>query len=328
MKKIVPFLIAASLLSGEAMAQGFYFNAGLGYAMPHAGETTYNTPTPYNGNTNGYSGTSTNTSYSQAFSLNSASFATGMKAALGFGYMFSEHVGLQLDASFSLSNIAYTYADRNVAFYNSTGNKLMGDLTTTQTANSPFFLMPSLVLQSGGEKFNLYSRMGIALPISSKISLSQDINIPPSSGSPLHDIYTWDITSSFSLGLTGALGVKYKINDRLSVWGEISMLSMSLYTKEMNLTGITSNGVRYSPSSYNGVQKITFSKTATIDTNYDSSPAYAQPFSNIGINFGVCFSLSQNSGSRHASKNHSKSNNSFLRQKRDDDSPIDGKKRF
>ncbi len=328
MKKIVPFLIAATLLSGQAMAQGFYFNAGLGYAMPFAGQTTYNTPTPYNGNTNGYSGTSKNTSYSQAFSLNSASFATGMKGGLGIGYLFSEHVGLQLDASFSLSNIAYTYADKNVGFYNANGTKLMGDLTTTQTANSPFFLMPSLLIQSGGEKLNLYTRMGVALPISSRITLSQDLNIPVSSGSPEHDIYTWEIKSSFSLGLTGALGVKYKINDRLSAWGELSMLSMSLYTKEMNLTGITANGVRYSPSAYSGVKTITFSKTTTVDTNFNTSPAYAQPFSNVGINFGVSFSLSQNSGSRHASKNHSKSNNSFLRQKRDDDSPIDSKKRF
>ncbi len=328
MKKIVPFLIAASLLSGQAMAQGFYFNAGLGYAMPFAGQTTYNTPTPYNGNTNGYSGTSVNTSYKQAFSLNSASFATGTKMGLGIGYMLSEHVGLQLDASFSLSNVAYIYADKNVAFYNSTGNKLMGDLTTTQTANSPFFLMPSLLIQSGGDKVNLYTRMGVALPVSSKVILTQDLNIPVSSGSPEHDIFTWDVKSSFSLGLTAAAGVKYKVNDRLSIWGEVSMLSMSLYTKEMNLTGITANGVRYSPSAYSGVKTITFSKTATVDTNFNTSPAYAQPFSNVGVNFGLSFSLSQNSGSKHASKNHSKSNNSFLRQKRDDDSPIDSKKRF
>ena len=90
MKKTI-VTIAALLLTAPGFAQ-FYLRAGLGYAFPQAGQTLDASGTPY-------SGSATYSTYVTNYSgMKSASFSAGFQGGLGLGYMFSEHVGVQLDA--------------------------------------------------------------------------------------------------------------------------------------------------------------------------------------------------------------------------------------
>lgn len=300
MKKIITtaFILSAAF---SGFAQGFYFRLGAGYAFPQAGQTMYDSPVPYNGFPIGYNGTRNNTTTTETYNIKGASFSAGFQGSLGLGYMINNNVGIQLDGNIGLSAKKYTFNDEN-AIINYTTGPAASNISTIQQAQTPLIMIPALVLQSGGDKVNIYSRFGLALPLSSKITQDQVITSGAGTSSLTVDDFTWSIKSSFSLGFSAAAGLKYNISDKVSIWGEVSILSMTLNTKEQDLNNWTENGQTVPLSNYNGAQQITFSKTATFDSTYSHMPTYSQPFSNIGINVGVCFNLgnySNSQGRRH-----------------------------
>ena len=290
MKKILGTALVLSLVATTGFAQGFYIRAGLGYAVPQAGSTTDGTGQPYNGTQN-------NTTYLNTYSLKGASFSAGLQGTLGLGYMFSDHVGVQLDAGIGLSAKKYTYTDNDV-----TVGGVLSDASIVQQAKTPVIMMPSLVIQSGG-KINLYSRLGLAIPLNTKITQDQIISNAPGTGATEVDDFTFKIKNYFSLGFSAAAGVQYKLKDNMSIWGEVSILSLSAYIKEADLTTVTSNGQGVSLSQVTGNQTIKYSKTASVDSTYATQPSYSQPFSNVGIHVGVTFNLGGGSSHSHGRGN-------------------------
>jgi hypothetical protein len=282
MKKVSCLVLALSAVVYTASAQ-FYVNAGIGYAIPQAGQTFDGS-----GGQQGYNGTHTFSTYTDVFSVKPASFTAGVHGALGIGYMLSDHVGIQLDGNVGLSTKKYTFTLDNVQV-----SGVLSNVNIVQQAKSPFFLIPALVLQTGGEKLNLYTRFGAALPINTKIIQDQVVTNVPGTGATEVDDFTLKIKNSFSLGISAAVGVKYKLNDKVSLCGEISLLSMSAYIKESDLTSVTVNGSSYPLSQVSGPQTIKYSKNVTVDSNGAQQPTYSQPFSNVGINVGVSFNIGE-----------------------------------
>ncbi len=222
MKKISCLVLALSAVVYTASAQ-FYINAGLGYAMPQAGQT-------FDGTGQGYNGSQTYTTYTQIYNVKPVSFTTGVHGILGIGYMFSDHVGVQLDGDAGLSMKKYTFAIDNVQV-----SGVASNVEIETRAKGPFIVIPSLVLQTGGDKLNLYTRVGPALPLSTKITQDQVLSNLPGTGAVEVDDFTFNIKNSFSLGLSAAAGIQYKLSDKMSLWGEISMLSMSVISKKQTL---------------------------------------------------------------------------------------------
>ena len=291
MKKI-SLVLAFSVAAYSASAQ-LYLSFGLGYAFAQAGQTMYDTPIPYNGFPTGISGSRNNpSSSSYTYNIKSASFSSGVQSAISMGYMFSENVGIQMDAAIGLSNTKYTFNDDN-ANLGTAAAPLAGTISTVQHAKTPVLLMPALVLQTGGDKINLYTHFGVALPLNTKIIQEQVISNNAGTGAIEVDDFKWQIKSSFSLGFTAAAGVKYKITDRVSIWGELSLLSMSLKAKEQDLQSLTQNGQSIALSSYPYPTTIKYSKTATVDSSLSSFPTYAQPFSNVGLKVGITIDLTE-----------------------------------
>ncbi len=308
MKKIC-LMLALSAIAFSAPAQ-LYFRAGIGYAMPQAGQSMYDTPIPYNGFPTGYNGTRNNpSSQSFAYSIKSASFSAGVPATIGLGYMVSDHVGIQLDASIGLSNKKYTFVDNNVNL-GTAASPVPGTISTTQTANHPVLLIPALVIQSGGEKLKVYGRIGAVLPLNTKVTQEMVLSNLPGAGAVIVDDFTWQIKSSFSVGFTAAAGVKYQLNDKMSIWGEFSFLSMTQNTKEQNLQTWTEDGQSVSLSAYPYPTHIKFSKTAIVDTTFETFPTYGQPFSNVGFNVGISFNISEKKarGNKHFTSDEGEEN--------------------
>lgn len=272
-----------ALISVPAFAQNFYFRAGFGYAVPQAGQTMDGTATPYNGTQN-HLGPNTD-----AYSIKAASFSAGIQGVLGFGYMINRNVGIQLDAGVGIASRKWTYKLSNVML-----DSILSDVSIVQQSKTPVFAMPSLVLQSGGDKVNLYSRFGLVLPLKTKITQDQIISNAPGTGALTVDDFTFEVVNSFSLGISGAAGVRYKLNDRISIWGEVSLISLSVYCKTSDLVAVSENG-RSVPLSYvNGTTHINYSKNITADSLGQNQPTFSQPFSNVGLNAGISVNLSNN----------------------------------
>jgi hypothetical protein len=215
--------------------------------------------------------------------------------------MVNEHVGIQLDAGIGLSTKKYTIEVDNVAIQGVPYN-----ISIIQRAKTPVMMIPSLVLQSGGDKMNLYARMGVALPLKTTITVDQLQINAPGTGARTVDDFTFTVKNSFSLGFAGAVGVKYKLNDKTSLWAEVNMLSMSVYIKEADLTGFSENGQSIPLSYVTSPHVVKYTKSGIVDSTRETLPAYSQPFSNVGISIGVSFSIAKDA--RHHSTGSSRFN--------------------
>ncbi len=282
MKKI-GFFALLSLTTVQVASAQLYVKAGLGYAIPQSGQTMDGSGTPYNGST-----TVNTNAAAETFSIQSASFSTGVHGALGLGYLLSDHVGIELHGDFGLSTKKYTYTINNVLV-----NGVESNVQILQKAKGLFVLSPSLVLQTGGEKVNLYSRFGVALPLGSRISMDQVQSNQPGTGATSVYDFSFKVKNSFTPGFSAAVGARYKLSDKISIWGELSILSMSLYIKEADLQGFSYNGRSQNLAYVTSAHVIKYTKDAVVDSNQGNLPTYSQPFSNVGLNVGVSFNISE-----------------------------------
>lgn len=275
-------LLLASLFAASSFGQGFCFRAGLGYAIPQAGQTMDGTGTPYNGSVN-YA--------TRSYNIKAASFSAGVHTYAAFGYLFNKHVGVEVGADIGILPKKYSYQLKNVTF----GSGVPGDVTIKQQALLPIFFTPALLVQSGGEKFNVFSRFGVAIPFSKDVTVDQIQVNAPGTGARTEEDFTFTMQNKFSLGFAAAAGIEYKLSNVFSVWAECSMLSLSLYTKHSELTAVTVNGNSYPTSSVTGAPPVNYNRSGILDTTGATQPAYSMPFSNFGFNVGIKIAMAKKS---------------------------------
>ena len=227
MKRTVYLLFALLTISSSAFAQGFYFRGGLGYDFSMSGETSDGNGTPLSGSVK-------NGSYTQTYSINRVSFGTGLQANVAVGYMFTRNVGIDLGLEAILAPKSYSFSIDSVNY-----GGVESSLTYTQKANNPVFLVPALVMQTDNEKWNIYSRVGIVLPLSTAMTQDQIIQNLPGTGALTTDDFTFKMTNSFSVGFSGTVGVKCSITDRLKVFGEFNFFSLSVLTKTSDISAFS-----------------------------------------------------------------------------------------
>lgn len=285
------FTLAAGivLLSLGTQAQQFYVRGGFGYAIPQAGQSIDPTGTPYNGNlTNNSTGTLT---YNYK---NGASFASGFYGSFGGGYMFNDHIGFELDLMTNLAPKKYNnYANNQVI------DSIPYNIATQAYTNITALLAPQIVLQTGGDTWNFYARGGVVLPLYTQLVQQQTYVNLPGNGAIETDVFTYDLKTNFSLGLTGAIGAQYNISDNLCFWGELNMLSMSLYLKEADLKSITSDGA---PVPISATQVTAYPYSNNFTTGGNTYGAYSIPFSNVGMHFGIMYKFDKLNHSEHTAR--------------------------
>lgn len=144
-----------------------------------------------------------------------------------------------------------------------------------------------MVLHSAGEKCKVYCRVGLALPVSTKIS--QELYFV--NGNVTADL-KGELKNYFSVGYSAAAGANLKISSRFGLYGEVSFLSMSLDIKEADYQSSIVTGLN--PSQSVTLPNATiYVKNGTYSNGGAIFRAYAQPFSNIGFSFGLSYSLYQ-----------------------------------
>ncbi len=277
--------IAVCMLSSLYVnAQAFYIKGGLGYAFPQAGQSIDGNAYPYNGSVT----KNANSTFTYNYKTG-ASFSAGFQGTVGAGYMFNDHVGVELDFIGGLAPKKYTSSAYNVPL----DTAIQGNIINKQYAKSFFLVAPQLVVQSGGTVWNVYARGGIVLPLYTHIAQEVSFTNLPGNGAIETQVNTYDLTTNFSVGLTGAIGLEFNLNDNVSLWGELNMLSMSLNLKEQDLTGISVDGQSYSLTG----QTTAFPYSKKFTTGGNTNATYSMPFSNIGIHAGIMYRFPKSSRS-------------------------------
>ena len=293
--------------SGTLLAQGFYSRVGLGYAFPQAAQTMDGTATPF-------SGTSNNTTIDSiqytSYKVSRVSFMQGLHATLAGGYMFNKNVGIDLAMTIGMSMSQTIYNDDSVTISNAPAN-----VQVVQKAQSPIMIMPSLVLQTGGEKTNIYTRVGIVLPLRTAMQYDQIFTFLPavSGGTSEVDDYAYTLKNSFSLGMTAAVGAQFSFSNTVRFYVEANFMSLSVFAKQAVLNSVTVDGSSVDQSGNPYINQIpvdqrniAFSKNfnaAAGDPNH--LPTYSLPFSNVGIHLGMMFLLGDQGERASKSNSHS-----------------------
>lgn len=288
MNKTALITLILTLLCGEAIAKQnikdpqpivtkYYLRAGLGYGFTSSGDMYGLFGIPYDG-TATYKNKGASLS---SFTYNKASFGRGINISIAGGYMFSKHVGFEVGLIKRISSPTYTFN----AIGWSLGSSGTGNSKITTVAKSSLFLIPALLMETGTDPVNLYSRIGIVMPLNTKLK-TEEADSYDSLG--IVTDYTTEVTSYFSLGYTAAIGFSYKIDNRFSIWAELSQFSLTVYAQNEELKSYTQNGQNIPLSQFYNTT-VHFSSS---NNGYSNDKAtHAIPFSNTGINIGLKMNL-------------------------------------
>lgn len=281
MKKIMLLfvtVIAATVL--PAYSQGLYIKLGAGYAFPMGNQE-------FLANDLTVTGTSINETQIRT------SYGKGVIPTLGIGYMFNEHIGIEVAASYLLGSATEA---------NQSGPLMPGVDNMTISASSKAMginLLPALKLQAPlNEMLQLYSRTGLIIPLGGKIIT--DINSSATqTGVTSNTVQTREVKGNMTVGLAGALGLNIAINDRFSIWVEANGQMLNVWAKSAETTALSVDGTDVLSSLSVSAKQIEFVKELNASGNNDYNPnginesmPYEQlseqvSFHNIGLGLGV-----------------------------------------
>jgi len=277
MKKLAFFLLIC-LWANAAAAQSYFIKAAVGYNMPLTdAQHLQLSGFPY-------SGSSISVRNDYVFDVSRASLCAGNNALLFAGWWFSRYAGVAVDASVGFSGKRYT-TDAALGIYPE------GSTTSiTQYARTPVVVTPSLAIRTGEHDFTGYVLVGIALPVSRRIYTESETR----RNDTLLFADKMQLKTSFSLGLSGTAGVKYRLDDHFSICAELHVLALSVYARRAELTASTAYGqdVMYSRTGYERVTEYQkdFDPQYTYDENSPRPrPRYTIPFSSLGVQLGVWY---------------------------------------
>jgi opacity protein-like surface antigen len=287
MKNLLTSLILFILLSGAVMAQSIYIRAGGGFGFPIAtspiGEKYLHTEV--------YDGVNTTNNYSTEGVT--GSYGSGINFNFAVGYKFNENFIFELNTQYLISN---KYKTGDNYSYTGVGNSSVDNNNTTTSARA-LFLNPSFVFSAGFGKAAPYGRFGFIIG-SPKVTGKESTYY---NGDGIDSTEkSWEFTKGLSLGFQGAVGMNWKLTEKLDFYTEVNFISMTYYPGEYNVTrDISSNGYNLTDNLPNmplGQKQTIYKKKYDPNTPYDSAkPSIAlreaKPFSSLSLQVGIRFSL-------------------------------------
>lgn len=211
------------------------------------------------------------------------SFGNGLQALGAIGYDFNENLGFQLGFGYALSSAEYnSITDRNAIVKHD----------RTLQANGAMVLMPALTLSSNADRLNLYSRVGLTLPIGGEIEETNHFY-----GTNGYDLKsTRIIKGKMSVGFNAALGTSVPLGDNLGLWLELNGNFLNVAGSTRTLTSYVENGVdelanqTFQTVNWEYVDEVAVGANSDV-TKSNKVPTVDAPFSSIGAAVGIKLSL-------------------------------------
>ncbi len=269
MKKIIlPVLAMMSL--GTATAQ---FNLGIsaGYGLGSPGHVLGTSTSP-NGDTKNIYGT----------------LGNGLQANLTPGYMFGEHFGVELGLN---------------GFFGSetTIDKTDGAAGTDRTTqkSTQFRIAPAFYIRSAGEKFSVYARTGLLIPLLGSVKTELNDNSVPG----ISVVQVSSTSGKVALGYTGAFGFNIHFGQKFGFFAEVGANSLRVKSKATEVKTATINGNDQLASAPTYSKEITYvDELNSSSNNFSYNPATSLTsakedlrqvanFSNFFVQVGIKFTF-------------------------------------
>lgn len=269
--KVLLVVFAISLFANNLFAQGAYVNINAGYGLNVSSQNL-----SYFDFIN-FTVDNISTTSEQV----NVSLGKGLNVECAFGYMFNKNIGAEL-------NISYLFGAISEArdFY-------IHGIKEHALSSKMLRINPSLVITAGFEKINPYAKIGCLIGFG---AITYENNIKEYNGNT--QTTKMVLEGGLAFGLNGGVGVLYKMNDRLSFFGELNSVNLSYAPTKGKLTESTNNGIDRLPNLTTSEREIEYVDTFTTEVNNprpDSEPRQelkqSFPFGSVGLNIGLRISF-------------------------------------
>lgn len=290
-KTCFSLLITSILSTSSLVAQNFYIDGHLGFSSPINGSTRFGANETTNYGLNGQ--------YNYEGETVKLSLGQGLNFGINVGYFFNDHIGLDLGLNYQIGS---TTQIENTRVYNRQDQFQEVYQTTYFNKNiyssNMLHITPSLVLKTEYKKFSPYAKIGFVMGIG-KVFRESNFNqtySDPQQGSSSTNYSEFEYSGGLGLGLTGAIGTTYNLNEKLNLFTEVYFRSMSYAPKNGFITKSIEDGIDNTDQLLESEKTIIFSKEITYSSENDpNSPQEAEftriPFNSIGLKLGVRFNL-------------------------------------
>jgi hypothetical protein len=210
--------------------------------------------------------------------LSNLNLGSGFKAGLIVGYDVNPHIAVELGVDYLISNTIQTKENYNPNYYNN-------DLKSKMLQ-----LKPTLVLKAGYEKINPYTKIGMVIG-NGKITKEENSKYKDEGNNDVYRNATFEFSGGTPIGFTASIGSTYKINEKITLFGELNMVNLTYAPQKGKYTKYTENGVDMLPTI--PVRSKEYEFTDIIQnggySNDQPQKSFNTPFSfsSIGINIGM-----------------------------------------
>ncbi len=268
-------LLLFSIFNYAQQNKGFYLSFNTGYNLE---SNKQNNQVIYGGNPVPLISSNQISDAKSDFSVPSFSLGKGFNAQANVGYQWNQNIGLEL-------GINYLWGGKT----NFKQTSYNGNFTNTSISSTMLQFKPALVLQTQLEKINLYTKIGAVVGTGSIIiEQTEHTNF---SNSTLKE--TMD--GGLAFGYQGSLGVSYPLNDKISLFGELNLVSLNYAPTKGIFNEFTTNGIDQLAGMDINEKEFEYVKTINDDLENVNAPTKliktTYSYSSIGMNVGIKYSL-------------------------------------
>lgn len=279
-QKSTTMTILMLVCSMHAIAQHVYFGLGTGYNYPAA---------PNIMAANNYNNENDKEHYERI--KGSGSFGKGFTFQAMGGYTFKPNMSFELSAAYLMGsriNSSNKYSDEFAEYTNE--NSLESWMIR---------LIPALKFHAGDGKIRPYMRAGAVIGLGARLTVTDESQYTDFQNSWANEnsVMVMEFKGRTSLGFSAALGADFKLGEKISLFGEINLMTHSWAPARSVITKYTYNGIDVLSDMDTRDKETEYVDSYTEDTYppKEDEPAkelkYFLPFSSIGLHTGLIFRL-------------------------------------
>jgi hypothetical protein len=262
---IFAMAIAMGWFANNLSAQSAYVTVNAGYGM-RAGS--------FSGGNN--TENADNTGSAEVVNI---SLGKGLNFGGSFGYMFNKNIGAELGVSYLLGGKSETTDE----YYSSPTEKITWE---DEVHSNMIRFSPTFILASGMEKINPYAKFGLTVGVG---SFTENSNRNSTNGD--HTERTWKNNGGVAVGYTASIGANYPLNEKMSLFGELTLIDLNYAPKKGEMTKYTDNGTDMLGTLDVNDKEVEYVDSYSYDNNTSSNPdepekhlKWKLPFSSMGFN--------------------------------------------
>ncbi len=249
--------------------KGFYIAPKIGFFMPALNEvmsTNYDVTTiSETGEWSDFTATNDYTT-----------LGAGLSAGAAFGYMFNSNFGIEL----GLHYFRTREVERDVV-------KLPGFSDVSNVYSKQYRSTITFVARGNGDVITPHVRFGILAPLGGEVVLERKVHdeinraglLPIPINGLVADIDATAITNGRpTIGFNGAVGLSANLSDRIAIYGEVALESLTVTTDKTEITdfalsaSILGNPVQDLPAPGVGTLNIEYVDELNESSNWDTNP--------------------------------------------------------